>query len=40
MFQVTPWLIVQPDFQHHVDVGANPRIPQVTVLGFHTKVSF
>jgi carbohydrate-selective porin OprB len=40
LFQVTPWLIVQPDFQHYVDVGANSHIPNATVLGFRTKVTF
>lgn len=40
LFLVTPWLVVQPDFQHYVDVGANSHIPNATVLGFRTKVTF
>ena len=39
-FQVTPWLTVQPDFQHYVDVGGNSHIPNATVLGFRTKITF
>jgi len=39
-FQVTPWLLIQPDYQHYADVGANSQIPNATVLGFRTKVTF
>jgi porin len=34
------YFLWQPVFQYHVDVGDNSRIPNTTVLGFRTKVTF
>jgi porin len=39
-FQVTPYFLLQPAFQYYVDVGANSTLPNATVLGFRTKVTF
>jgi porin len=38
--QVTPYLILEPAFQHYVDVGGNRALANATVFGLRTKVTF
>jgi carbohydrate-selective porin OprB len=38
--QVRPYWLIQPLFQHYVDVGGNAALANASVLGFRTKVNF
>lgn len=40
LFQITPWWVLQPDYQHYWSLGANPKNGNSSVLGFRVSVLF
>lgn len=40
MFQVTPWIVLQPAVQYFAEVGANPHQGNAVAAGFRLKVTF
>ena len=40
LVQVTPWWVVQPVFQHYVNVGGNSHLGNASILGLRTIITF
>jgi porin len=40
LFQITPWWVLQPDYQHYWSLGANPKSGNASILGFRVSVLF